>query len=198
MNPESPSLAQRSHQNSKNHCGEPHHKHHTHQPSITSTGQNTCRQYDFQVQWLYYRTAEHVHKWTASGSQIFILCAHARKCVSQVCLKRCAGCTQVYAGHATGANSCKCVAGVSQVCLRCVSGVSQVYHNPTATLSQVDKHASNWVHTWFSNLIPFGKWSTGHWLSRNSNVVKFSNFNLFPSIWQDRKWFWWVNTSCSA
>jgi len=57
-----------------------------------------------------------------------VLCTDARKSVSQVCLKWCAGCTQVYAGHATGANYRKCIlyiAGVSQVYLKCTATCSQ-------------------------------------------------------------------------
>ena len=78
-----------------------------------------------------FKTSEHVRKCTASGLQFFILCADARKCISQVYLKWCAGCMQVYAGHATGANSRKCIASVLQVCLNC-----------TATLSQLSQVAS--------------------------------------------------------
>ena len=44
-----------------------------------------------------------------------------RRC-SQVCLKWCAaGSTQVYAGHATGANSRKCILYVSQVYRKCTA-----------------------------------------------------------------------------
>ena len=42
--------------------------------------------------------------------------------------KWCAGCTQVYAGHATGAKSRKCILHVSQVCLKCTATLSQLSH----------------------------------------------------------------------
>ena len=68
-----------------------------------------------------FKTPEHVRKCTESGLQIFILCADARKCISQVYLERCAG-------QATGANSRKCIASVLQVYRRYVSTVPQLPH----------------------------------------------------------------------
>ena len=85
-----------------------------------------------------------------------------RRC-SRVCL---ASVSQVMRRLHTSVRRSRNRRQFSQVYLICTAGVSQVCRNLIATLSHVDKYARNWARTLLLNLIPFGKWSTGQWVSR--------------------------------